>query len=94
MACIGFGKFSKYYFYILLIFICKLISDIFYLYKNDINKDKETENKIQNINSYNLRDHYLILNFVYSFGYIICGLIYFIIYKVYEKHKEGELSIS
>ena len=93
MACIGFGKFSKYYFYILLIFICKLISDIFYLYKNDINKDKETENKIQNINSYNLRDHYLILNFVYSFGYIICGLIYFIIYKVYEKHKEGELSI-
>ena len=93
MACIGFGKCSKYYFYILLIFICKLISDIFYLYKNDINKDREIENKIQNINSYNLRDHYLILNFIYSFGYIICGLIYFIIFNIYEKHKEGELSI-
>ena len=91
MAYIGFGKCSKYYFYILLIFICQFICDLFYLYNEDINKDKE--NKITNINSYNLNDHHLVLNFNLSLAYIISGLIYFIIYKKYEKHKKGEKSI-
>ena len=93
MAYIGFGKCSKYYFYILLIFICQFICDLFYLYSEDINKDKDKENEIANINSYNLNEHHLVLNFILSFAYIICGLIYFRIYKKYEKHKKGEKSI-
>ena len=93
MAYIGFGKCSKYYLYILLIFSCQFICDLFYLYSEDLNKDKENGNKIPNINSYNLNNHHLVLNFILSFAYIICGLIYFIIYKKYEKHKKGEKSI-
>ena len=81
MAYIGFGKCSKYYFYILLIFICQFFCDLFYLYSEYINKDKDKENEIANINSYNLNDHHLVLNFILSFAYIICGLIYFRIYK-------------
>ena len=89
MAFIGFGKCSKYYIYILVVFICQLVCDIL-LYK-----DKEEEKKENNFEIlFNLNNHNLLQDLLKFLGCILCGIIYYAFYIVLESNKKGEISIS
>ena len=93
MAFIGCGHFKLHYIYIFVLVLFQFLSDylVGFYEKDYINKpDEESFVKFGSIFSY----HPLFQNFMYFFGAIICGLIFYIIYLKTEKEKEGMLSID
>jgi len=94
MALIGFGKCSKFYFFIFSVVICEFICDCLTVLNKD-NDDENTGQKNDNIinHNYKLNDHPLLQDLLKFLGSTFAGLILYIIYSKNEKNKEGELSI-
>ena len=83
MAFIGIGKFSKYYYYIILVYIFQFICDFFIGFNKDMddpNKKFKNVESLFNLNFY-LKDHYLIQNLLVFLSYIICSIIFYRIYR-------------
>ena len=91
MSFIGIGYFSKYYYYILLVFLCQLACDYFTFYNKDI-ADETSNDSIINYN-YKIQNHFLLQNILDSLSQIFCGVIFYYYYKKTEKKKDGEMSI-
>ena len=93
MACIGLGSFNKYHSYILLVVICHLLCD----YIEGFN-EKEYYNRTEDESfidfGSNFAYHPLFRNIFYFLGSLICGLIFFVLYRITEKNKEGEITLE
>ena len=98
MAFIGFGTFSKYYTYIIILVVFRFICD--YLegfntknYYSDYYDRPVSESFIEfgSILSY----HPLFRDFFYFFGSLMCGLVLYIIYHRNEKeNQDNKLTIT
>ena len=85
-AFIGIGKSSKYIFYILFIFICKLLCDLLMGFNN-----KEKRIKFFNFTP-NLKSHNLIKDLITYLSSFLCGLLFYLFKNKLEMLKKGELS--
>ena len=89
MALIEIGKFSKYYYYIILLYIFQFICDIFTGFNKDMddpNKKLRNVESLFNLNFY-LKDHCLIQNLLVFLSYIICSIIFYRIYRTVENDR-------
>lgn len=87
--CIGFGKSSKYIYYLLICFISNIICD-FLLGFNNINKNK----KIIFFNFIPvLKDHYIIRELLVYISAIVCGILFYLFKDMIEMKKKGEITI-
>ena len=94
MAFIGFGTFSKYYTYIIILVVFRFICDYLegfnlkYYYKKPTS---ETFGDFASILAY----HPLFRDFFYFFGSLMCGLVLYIIYHRNEKeNQDNKLTIT
>lgn len=93
MKYIGFGFFSKYYIYILFVFICQIIWDFFFAGFNQyVNNSSNDGKSVIGYTSF-FGKHFLIKNLLTFIAYCLSGLIFHYFYIKFEKAKEGELSI-
>ena len=92
MALIEIGKFSKYYYYIILLYIFQFICDIFTGFNKDMddpNKKLRNVESLFNLNFY-LKDHCLIQNLLVFLSYIICSIIFYRIYRTVENDRDDK----
>ena len=90
MALIEIGKFSKYYYYIILVYIFQFICDFFTGFNKDMddpNKKLKNVESLFNLNFY-LKDHCLIQNLLVFLSYIICSIIFYRIYRTVENDRD------
>ena len=89
MALIGIGKFSKYYYYIFLVFICQFICDFFTGFNKDLDDSNKNLRNVENLFnlSFILKDHYLIQNLIEFLGYIGCSFIFYLLFRRFEKSR-------
>ena len=93
MSFITIGNCSKYYSYILIVFICQLICDYFTVYNKDNDDDDSVGKNILIYYDYKLENHFLIQNLLDYLSQIFCGIILYYFYSKTEKNKDGEMSL-
>ena len=87
--CIGFGKSSKYIYYLLICIISNILCD-FLLGFNNNNKNK----KIKFFNFIPvLKDHYIIRELIVYMSAIVCGILFYLFKDMKEMKKKGEITI-
>ena len=92
MALIGIGPFSKYYYYIFLVFICQFICDFFTGFNKDLDDLNKNLRNVENILNLNfiLKDHYLIQNLLEFLGHIACSFIFYLAFRIFEKSENDK----
>ena len=95
MALIGIGKFSKYYYYIFLVFICQFICDFFTGFNKDLDDSNRNLRNVENLFnlSFILKEHYLIQNLFEFLGYIGCSFIFYLAFRIFEKSGKNEWTV-
>ena len=92
MSIIGIGNFSKYYFYIIVVFFCQFICDYLTVYNKDNDDELDTNKSIINYD-YKLENHYIIQNLLNYLSSILCGILLYFFYSKTEKSSDGKLSL-
>ena len=92
MSIISIGNFSKYYFYIIVVFFCQLVCDYLTVFNKDNDDDQATDKNLINYD-YKLENHFIIQDLLNYLASIFCGIFLFFLYSKQEKTKNGRLSI-
>ena len=93
MKYIGLGFFSKYYFYIIVVFICQSICDFFTGFNQYMGRSSNGGEGIFGITSL-FGKHFLINNLLTFITYFLSCIVLHYFYIKYEKDKEGELTFE
>ena len=93
MSIIGIGNFSKYYFYIIVVFFCQFICDYLTVYNKDNDDELDTNKSLINYD-FKLENHYIIQNLLNYLSSILCGILLYFFYSKTEKSADGKLSLT
>ena len=93
MAFIGLGSFDKYYYYILLVVICRFLCDVIEGFNEKEFYNRTEDESFINFGS-NFAYHPLFRDLSYFLGSLICGFIFFAIYRKTEKNKDKIIRIT